>query len=670
MSGANPTYPEGSPSRATIASLIGTIAIIAASYVFFLIFAQFAFVKILQNAGFDTLTTRIAMGCMGGAGALASVFSGRRFRHRPAELRSGLLIGFLGCALSAGLALFASAPSLLCVLSAGVGVSLGILTVYLAGGLSQLLTGVHRGLWVGCGTGLGYFICNVPSIFAGTPRHQTLVAIVTCLVGAAAVGLVKTIPAANETRHPKALDWSFIQMGATFLALVWLDSAAFYIIQATPALNRFGWGSFALEWQNAGIHLATALLGGVLLDRGGVRGVLCVAYVCLASAAVCLSGLLGSMWLTHWFYATGVSLYSTALVFAPALARNAMRGTGRPPAEAPAQGEASTPEAPPQGAAAFRAGLLYAVAGWLGSALGIGMAQDLHQIPSWFVLLAGITVLVCAQPPAWWNGWMRRRKVSIITALLVLGWCSWSSRLLPKKTFSNAPVTVQTGREVYIAEGCIHCHSQFVRKGTRDELWWGPWMEPGEILKTQPPLIGNRRQGPDLLNVGNRRSMEWNRLHLMDPRSLSPDSRMPAYATLFGAGDSRGPALLLYLASLGMDTFPERTQSIVSWQPAPNAPVKGEVDSRHLYLRLCAQCHGAEGRGDGPLSTQIAVGSRPRNLAQGDWIFYARGSANPTEDLARTIKFGVPGTSMPGHERLEDSEVLGLASYVQSLKAR
>jgi len=109
---------------------------------------------------------------------------------------------------------------------------------------------------------------------------------------------------------------------------------------------------------------------------------------------------------------------------------------------------------------------------------------------------------------------------------------------------------VRRGREVYIAEGCIHCHSQYVRPDTDDGVWWGPVRPLQELERQHPPLFGNRRQGPDLLNVGSRRPAEWLRLQLESPRIAMPGSRMPSYAHLFRDGRKDGEALLAYLLSL------------------------------------------------------------------------------------------------------------------------
>lgn len=113
---------------------------------------------------------------------------------------------------------------------------------------------------------------------------------------------------------------------------------------------------------------------------------------------------------------------------------------------------------------------------------------------------------------------------------------------------------VALGRAVYVSEGCLHCHSQYVRPVGLDTELWGPPTDPDQALAQRPVLIGNRRQGPDLANVGLRRDRTWNRLHLENPGSVSPGSRMPSYAHLFRAGDTRGEALLSYLEALQPDT--------------------------------------------------------------------------------------------------------------------
>lgn len=220
------------------------------------------------------------------------------------------------------------------------------------------------------------------------------------------------------------------------------------------------------------------------------------------------------------------------------------------------------------------------------------------------------------------------------------------------------------GRRVYVAEGCIHCHSQYVRPNTRDEADWGP-SHPLDRTEN-PPLVGARRQGPDLLEVGNRRNALWHELHLRDPRSLHPGSRMPSYAHLFSGDGQRGRDLVAYLASLGESDGMERWQLTARRRgdppPAPPSAARGAA----LFATYCAVCHGAQGRGDGRYAERI--GDPYLNLRKSG--FHSVPPEVPEEQaLARIVRYGLPPTSMPGHEWLGDQQVADLVAYVRTLPA-
>lgn len=227
---------------------------------------------------------------------------------------------------------------------------------------------------------------------------------------------------------------------------------------------------------------------------------------------------------------------------------------------------------------------------------------------------------------------------------------------------------IELGRQVYVAEGCINCHSQYVRPETRDASRWGPQRPLAEALASSPPLLGNRRQGPDLQNVANRRSRVWQRLHLQNPRAITPGSRMPGYAHLFAGEGARGEALLDYLDSLGDETWDKHWQAAGSWVPPETVAVLAVPAQHQLFVQWCAACHGADGRGGGAVAAQLPA--PPRNLVAGEWRFLepAANAAVERRALARTIKYGVPGTTMAGHEYLSDTEVVALAEYVQGLR--
>jgi cytochrome c oxidase cbb3-type subunit 2 len=88
------------------------------------------------------------------------------------------------------------------------------------------------------------------------------------------------------------------------------------------------------------------------------------------------------------------------------------------------------------------------------------------------------------------------------------------------------------GRDVYVREGCYNCHSQMIRPLRAEVERYGHYSVAGEFVYDHPFQWGSKRTGPDLHRVGGRYSDEWHRLHLADPRSVVPESNMPAYPWL------------------------------------------------------------------------------------------------------------------------------------------
>ena len=89
------------------------------------------------------------------------------------------------------------------------------------------------------------------------------------------------------------------------------------------------------------------------------------------------------------------------------------------------------------------------------------------------------------------------------------------------------------GRDLYIREGCNNCHSQMIRPLRSETERYGHYSVAGEFVYDHPFLWGSKRTGPDLARVGKRYSDDWHRAHLMDPRSVVPESNMPAFKWLF-----------------------------------------------------------------------------------------------------------------------------------------
>jgi cytochrome c oxidase cbb3-type subunit 2 len=89
-----------------------------------------------------------------------------------------------------------------------------------------------------------------------------------------------------------------------------------------------------------------------------------------------------------------------------------------------------------------------------------------------------------------------------------------------------------SGRDIYIRESCVSCHSQMIRPFRTETERYGHYSVAGEFIYDRPFLWGSKRTGPDLARVGNRYSDDWHRIHLVNPRDVVPESIMPGYPWL------------------------------------------------------------------------------------------------------------------------------------------
>lgn len=96
----------------------------------------------------------------------------------------------------------------------------------------------------------------------------------------------------------------------------------------------------------------------------------------------------------------------------------------------------------------------------------------------------------------------------------------------------------QMGRNIYVREGCYLCHSQMIRP-FRDEVErYGHYSLAAESMYDHPFQWGSKRTGPDVARVGGKYSNEWHVAHMIDPRSVVPESIMPGYAHMMRALDA------------------------------------------------------------------------------------------------------------------------------------
>ena len=110
------------------------------------------------------------------------------------------------------------------------------------------------------------------------------------------------------------------------------------------------------------------------------------------------------------------------------------------------------------------------------------------------------------------------------------------------------------GRDLYIREGCVGCHSQMIRPLRAETERYGHYSVAGESAWDHPFLWGSKRTGPDLARVGQRYSDDWHRVHLINPRSVVPESNMPSFPWLAenALSGEDTPAKMRALRSVGV----------------------------------------------------------------------------------------------------------------------
>lgn len=192
------------------------------------------------------------------------------------------------------------------------------------------------------------------------------------------------------------------------------------------------------------------------------------------------------------------------------------------------------------------------------------------------------------------------------------------------------------GKAVFVANGCVACHTQQVRNVDMDKMWGTrPSLAADyadirrtDIWRNTATLMGTERTGPDLTDIGNRQpSKDWNLVHLYNPRIVVKESIMPAYPWLFQlktkpsgsdvvvnipAEYMRGKVgkvvasrdalyLIAYLQSLKQAKLPDGTEApafLYKKEEKKAADAPGvELDGKELYTANCQSCHQANGEG-------------------------------------------------------------------------
>jgi len=268
--------------------------------------------------------------------------------------------------------------------------------------------------------------------------------------------------------------------------------------------------------------------------------------------------------------------------------------------------------------------------------------------------------------------------------VLVVVYVPWATRHdAPSEIFRSRSELEADGRLIYIANGCVYCHSQSIRT-----IDWGHGAEriaqAGDYVSDQPILLGSQRTGPDLSQEGGEHPDDWHIAHFINPRYTRPNSIMPEVAFL---GEDKLQALTAYIQSLGMTDADQRMQRQIYWkkeaadayEAGPDENVKwlsenipqgwrdlpnpypttdaGLARGHLIYQQFCIGCHGPVGDGMGP--AQPWLYPPPLNFTilknreiSGGILYYQ-------------IMNGITGTAMPYFKReLESEKIWDVGNYV------
>jgi cbb3-type cytochrome oxidase cytochrome c subunit len=253
----------------------------------------------------------------------------------------------------------------------------------------------------------------------------------------------------------------------------------------------------------------------------------------------------------------------------------------------------------------------------------------------------------------------------------------------PSEIFRLRSDVEAAGRKIYIANGCVYCHSQSIRV-----VDWGLGAEriaqAGDYLQDHPILLGSQRTGPDLSQEGGEHPDDWQTAHFINPRYTRPLSIMPAFGFL---GPENMGRLITYVQSLGFKDADKRVKRQKKWKDAaikayeagPEANVKwlheqipggwrnvpnpyptraaGLARGYKIYQDFCFGCHGPIGDGMGP--AQPYLYPPPLNFT----ILKDRGISGGI--LYYQIMNGITGTAMPYFKReLESEKIWDVGNYV------
>lgn len=141
------------------------------------------------------------------------------------------------------------------------------------------------------------------------------------------------------------------------------------------------------------------------------------------------------------------------------------------------------------------------------------------------------------------HGWLERKPIQLTVLATVAILIGGIIQIVPTLVVQENIPTISSvkpytpleleGRDLYIREGCVGCHSQMIRPFRSEVARYGEYSKSGEYVYDHPFLWGSKRTGPDLMRIGGKYNDNWHFNHMWDPQSTSAGSIMPRYKWLF-----------------------------------------------------------------------------------------------------------------------------------------
>jgi len=141
-----------------------------------------------------------------------------------------------------------------------------------------------------------------------------------------------------------------------------------------------------------------------------------------------------------------------------------------------------------------------------------------------------------------WHHWLESKPIIFTGLAIIAVLIGGAVEIIPMFLIKENVPTISSvkpytplelmGRDIYIREGCVGCHSQMIRPFRSETERYGEYSKAGEFVYDHPFLWGSKRTGPDLHRIGGKYPDAWHYNHLENPRSTSPGSIMPNYPWL------------------------------------------------------------------------------------------------------------------------------------------